>query len=100
MKITQDAQNFTSSALSSSANSRPIASEETVASTPTPSSYQSPESSVSSDALWLDAAEQELATTSDVDLEKVQQLQQAIANGDLVLDTKALSEAILEMHRA
>lgn len=98
MKITQDAQNFTSSALSSSAITRPAAAGETVASTT--SRYQSPESSVSRDALWLDAAQQELATTSDVDMEKVQQLQQAIAKGELVLDTQALSEAILEMHRS
>jgi len=100
MKITQDAHDFTSSALSSSAITRPTAAQETVASTTTQSSYQTPESGVSSDALWLDAAQQELATTSDVDMEKVQQLQQAIANGELVLDTQALSEAILEMHRS
>jgi negative regulator of flagellin synthesis FlgM len=100
MKITHDAHDFTSSALASSATSRQIVAQETGASTTTRSGYQTPESGVSSDALWLDAAQQELATTSDVDMEKVQQLQQAIANGELVLDTQALSEAILEMHRS
>ncbi len=100
MKITQDAHDFTSSALASSAITRPAAAQETVASTTTQSRYPTSESGVSSDALWLDASQQELATTSDVDMEKVQQLQQAIANGELVLDTQALSEAILEMHRS
>jgi len=101
MKITNDAHDFTSNALASSSTTRQVvAQDNTLASTTTQSSYQTPESGVSSDALWLNATQQELATTSDVDMEKVQQLQQAIANGELVLDTKALSEAILEMHRS
>jgi negative regulator of flagellin synthesis FlgM len=101
MKITNDAHDFTSNALASSSTTRQVvAQDNTLASTTTQSSYQTPESGVSSDALWLNATQQELATTSDVDMEKVQQLQQAIANGELVLDTEALSEAILEMHRS
>jgi negative regulator of flagellin synthesis FlgM len=99
MKITNDARDFISSALSSSSTIRNSTPQETTPGTTAVTGYQNPESSISRDALWLDATQQELATTSDVDMEKVQQLQQSIANGELKLDTQALSEAILEMHR-
>ncbi|HEX5792949.1 MAG TPA: flagellar biosynthesis anti-sigma factor FlgM [Rheinheimera sp.] len=48
------------------------------------------------------ALEQSFATMAghdDVDMNKVRQLQQAIASGELVLDEDALISAILEMHK-
>lgn len=55
--------------------------------------------SVSADAVWLSEAQESLADLSDVDLDKVAELKQAIENGQLPLDVEALSQAIVEMHR-
>ncbi len=40
-----------------------------------------------------------LATSSDVDMKKVEQIRTAIAEGRLELDLDALSQAIVELHR-
>ena len=40
-----------------------------------------------------------LSTTSDVDMDKVNQIRQAISEGRLELDMDALSQAIVDMHR-
>ena len=40
-----------------------------------------------------------LANLPDVDMDKVAAIRQAIADGQLSLDTEALSSAILDMHR-
>ncbi|WDE08440.1 flagellar biosynthesis anti-sigma factor FlgM [Thalassomonas viridans] len=40
-----------------------------------------------------------LSSASDVDMEKVNQVRELIAQGNLSLDLDVLSDAILEMHR-
>lgn len=45
-------------------------------------------------------ARQLLTSTSDVDMQKVEQIRAAIAEGRLELDLDALSQAIVELHRA
>lgn len=40
-----------------------------------------------------------LSSASDVDMEKVNQVRELIAEGNLSLDLDVLSDAILEMHR-
>lgn len=47
----------------------------------------------------LSQAKKMLANLSDVDMDKVAAIRQAIADGQLALDTEALSNAILDMHR-
>jgi len=57
------------------------------------------ESGISQEAQRLTEARQQLAATSDVDLDKVEQIRSAIAAGKLPLDLDALSKAVVEMHR-
>ena len=47
----------------------------------------------------LSQAKEMLANLPDVDMDKVAAIRQAIADGQLSLDTEALSSAILDMHR-
>ncbi|WP_404835790.1 flagellar biosynthesis anti-sigma factor FlgM [Aeromonas media] len=54
---------------------------------------------ISSTAQSINQARSQLASTSDVDMEKVNQIRQAISEGRLELDMDALSQAILDMHR-
>ena len=55
------------------------------------------EARISATAQTINQARVELASTSDV--EKVNQIRQAISEGRLELDMDALSQAILDMHR-
>lgn len=57
------------------------------------------EARISATAQTSNQARVELASTSDVDMEKVNQIRQAISEGRLELDMDALSQAILDMHR-
>ncbi|MGN4998619.1 flagellar biosynthesis anti-sigma factor FlgM [Aeromonas sp. 80P] len=41
----------------------------------------------------------QLATTSDVDMDKVNEIRKAISEGKLEIDLDALGQAILDMHR-
>jgi negative regulator of flagellin synthesis FlgM len=54
---------------------------------------------ISTTAQFVKQARSQLATTSDVDMEKVNQIRQAISDGKLELDMDALSQAIMDMHR-
>lgn len=54
---------------------------------------------ISSTAQVVNQARAQLATTSDVDMEKVNRIRQAISEGKLELDMDALGQAILDMHR-
>lgn len=47
----------------------------------------------------LSQSKEMLANLPDVDMDKVAAIRQAIADGQLALDTDALSSAILDMHR-
>ena len=47
----------------------------------------------------LSQSKEMLANLSDVDMDKVAAIRQAIADGQLSLDTEALSSAIQDMHR-
>ncbi|QXB56343.1 flagellar biosynthesis anti-sigma factor FlgM [Aeromonas sp. FDAARGOS 1415] len=57
------------------------------------------EARISATAQTINQARSELASTSDVDMEKVNRIRQAISEGRLELDMDALSQAILDMHR-
>ncbi len=46
----------------------------------------------------IDRAQAEMKSLSDVDMEKVEQVRNALARGELSLDTKALSKAIMQFH--
>lgn len=46
----------------------------------------------------LEAAQQEMATLPNVDMEKVAQIKNALQRGELGLDTHALSQAIMKFH--
>ena len=54
---------------------------------------------ISTTAQTINQARSQLASTSDVDMEKVNQIRQAISEGKLELDMDSLSQAILDMHR-
>ncbi|HCE3712591.1 flagellar biosynthesis anti-sigma factor FlgM [Vibrio parahaemolyticus] len=46
----------------------------------------------------IDRAQAEMKSQPDVDMEKVEQVRNALARGELSLDTKALSKAIMQFH--
>ncbi|MGF1750676.1 MULTISPECIES: flagellar biosynthesis anti-sigma factor FlgM [Vibrio] len=46
----------------------------------------------------LDKAQADLATLPNVDMAKVEQVRNALANGELGLDIKALSQAVMRFH--
>lgn len=46
----------------------------------------------------LDKALVEMDTLPDVDMAKVEQIRNALARGELSLDTKALSQAVMQFH--
>ncbi|TOH73638.1 flagellar biosynthesis anti-sigma factor FlgM [Vibrio parahaemolyticus] len=46
----------------------------------------------------IDRAQAEMKSLPDVDMEKVEQVRNTLARGELSLDTKALSKAIMQFH--
>ncbi|MGV2989727.1 flagellar biosynthesis anti-sigma factor FlgM [Vibrio sp. E150_011] len=46
----------------------------------------------------LDTAQAELSQLPDVDMAKVEQVRNALKNGDLSLDVQALSQAVMRFH--
>ncbi|EJG1729222.1 flagellar biosynthesis anti-sigma factor FlgM [Vibrio parahaemolyticus] len=46
----------------------------------------------------IDRAQAEMKSLPDVDMEKVEQVRNALARGEMSLDTKALSKAIMQFH--
>ncbi|EOU2546837.1 flagellar biosynthesis anti-sigma factor FlgM [Vibrio parahaemolyticus] len=46
----------------------------------------------------IDRAQAEMKSLPDVDMEKVEQVRNALARGELSLDTKVLSKAIMQFH--
>ncbi|HIF5617344.1 flagellar biosynthesis anti-sigma factor FlgM [Vibrio parahaemolyticus] len=46
----------------------------------------------------IDRAQAEMKSLPDVDMEKVEQVRNALARGELSLDTKALSKAMMQFH--
>jgi negative regulator of flagellin synthesis FlgM len=62
-------------------------------------SAQSSEARISSTAQSVANARSQLATTSDVDMDKVNEIRKAISDGKLEIDLDALGQAILDMHR-
>ncbi|MCA2492114.1 MULTISPECIES: flagellar biosynthesis anti-sigma factor FlgM, partial [Vibrio] len=46
----------------------------------------------------IERAQAEMKSLPDVDMEKVEQVRNALARGELSLDTKALSKAIMQFH--
>ncbi|TNH69155.1 MULTISPECIES: flagellar biosynthesis anti-sigma factor FlgM [Aeromonas] len=60
---------------------------------------QSSEARISSTAQSVANARSQLATTSDVDMDKVNEIRKAISEGKLEIDLDALGQAILDMHR-
>lgn len=66
---------------------------------PETKSAQSPDARISSTAQSVANARSQLATTSDVDMDKVNEIRKAIGEGKLEIDLDALGQAILDMHR-
>jgi flagellar biosynthesis anti-sigma factor FlgM len=58
-----------------------------------------PETTLSPELQELNQAKTLLTSTSDIDMDKVSAIRQALAEGNLPLDMDALSNAIMEMHR-
>ncbi|MHA2706495.1 flagellar biosynthesis anti-sigma factor FlgM [Vibrio owensii] len=46
----------------------------------------------------IDRAQAEMKSLPDVDMAKVEQIRNALARGELNLDTKALSKAVMQFH--
>ncbi|MDR6984257.1 negative regulator of flagellin synthesis FlgM [Rheinheimera pacifica] len=69
------------------------------AKTPVAGKTEAGVSQVSAFSRSLEQTFQGLADKDSVDMAKVQQLKQAIANGELQLDEDALVSAMLEMHK-
>jgi negative regulator of flagellin synthesis FlgM len=46
----------------------------------------------------IDRAQAEMKSLPDVDMAKVEQIRNALARGELSLDTKALSKAVMQFH--
>lgn len=68
-------------------------------STPSQPRASQADAQISTTAQFVNQARAELATTSDVDMDKVNRIRQAISEGKLELDMDALGRAILDMHR-
>ncbi|HDX8360908.1 flagellar biosynthesis anti-sigma factor FlgM [Aeromonas sp. FDAARGOS 1416] len=66
---------------------------------PETKSSQSSEARISSTAQSVANARSQLATTSDIDMDKVNEIRKAISEGKLEIDLDALGQAILDMHR-
>ncbi|MDN3609435.1 flagellar biosynthesis anti-sigma factor FlgM [Vibrio ostreicida] len=68
--------------------------------TPTPKPEVNPvsEAMVNTNTAALDSALAQMKSLPDVDMAKVEQVRNALANGELSLDTKALSQAVLQFH--
>ncbi|MGR5068453.1 MULTISPECIES: flagellar biosynthesis anti-sigma factor FlgM [Vibrio] len=46
----------------------------------------------------IDRAQAEMQSLPDIDMTKVEQIRSALARGELNLDTKALSKAVMQFH--
>ncbi|KLN66185.1 flagellar biosynthesis anti-sigma factor FlgM [Vibrio sp. VPAP30] len=56
------------------------------------------EAMINANTAAIDQAQAQMASLPDVDLAKVEQVRNALAKGELTLDTKALSHAVLQFH--
>ncbi len=56
------------------------------------------EPAINANTAALDKAQAELTTLADVDTEKVAQVRAALARGELSLDSKVLSQALMQFH--
>ncbi|KUE80656.1 flagellar biosynthesis anti-sigma factor FlgM [Aeromonas schubertii] len=67
----------------------------------TPAAAPSPraQAEISVEAQGLEQARQRMQDLSDVDMDKVRQIRQAIAEGKLTLDMETLGRAIVDLHR-
>ncbi|PNH95434.1 flagellar biosynthesis anti-sigma factor FlgM [Vibrio diazotrophicus] len=56
------------------------------------------EPEMNANTVALEKAQMAMAALSDVDIEKVARVREALANGKLELDSKALSQAMMQFH--
>lgn len=56
------------------------------------------EAMVNTNTAAIDKAQAEMQSLPNVDMEKVEQVRNALVKGELALDTKALSQAVLQFH--
>ncbi|MCG6231774.1 flagellar biosynthesis anti-sigma factor FlgM [Vibrio furnissii] len=56
------------------------------------------EPALNANTVALEKAQAELAALPDVDMAKVEQVRAALARGELSLDSKALSQALIQFH--
>ncbi|MDO2948355.1 flagellar biosynthesis anti-sigma factor FlgM [Aeromonas simiae] len=85
----------TDASLLQSAQSRRQEAAAMTASAQTPAPAQA---DISVQAQGLEQAHQRMQELSDVDMDKVEQISRALAEGTLELDMDALGRAIIEMH--
>ena len=91
MKITRTEQPYVQTQLQRQQDAAPVAQSR-------PQTARG-DAQISSRTHSINQARAQLASTSDVDMTKVNQIRQAISEGKLELDMDALSQAILDMHR-
>lgn len=72
---------------------------QTVKKTVEPSAAQpASEAMVNTNTAAIEKAQAEMVSLPDIDLAKVEQIKNALAKGELSLDTQALSQAVLQFH--
>lgn len=64
----------------------------------TQSATPASEPAMNANTVALDKAQTELAQLPDVDMAKVEQVRTMLAKGELSLDSKALSQALMQFH--
>ncbi|CAM3868401.1 Anti-sigma-28 factor, FlgM [Vibrio aerogenes CECT 7868] len=70
--------------------------KKTLESTPVKQTNTDPELNINMAA--IEKAQAEISSLPDVDMAKVEQVRQALSRGELSLDTKALSQALMKFH--
>ncbi|MFB9134733.1 flagellar biosynthesis anti-sigma factor FlgM [Vibrio sp. AK197] len=64
----------------------------------TPEAKSAPQSAMNVNTAAIDRAQAAMASLPDVDMAKVEKVKDALVKGELKLDTKALSHAIMQFH--
>ncbi|WP_099612037.1 flagellar biosynthesis anti-sigma factor FlgM [Vibrio fujianensis] len=63
-----------------------------------PTRAKTPEHQVKVDTTAIEHAQKEMAALPDIDMAKVEQVRNALTNGQLSLDSKALSKALMQFY--
>ncbi len=63
-----------------------------------PQAKMAPRATMNANTAAIERAQAEMANIPDVDMAKVNQVKDALVRGEIKLDTKALSHAIMQFH--